>query len=268
MNGSPGAGTAAWPRRCLRRWMRCESSPAGRFRLSSRSLRTARVQAKLPGVVAGAEESRVLPWPGQGTFDETGGQGHTARDAVVPPAQMVEDRRVTGEIVTRGNAVQVAGPARIRRLARQHPMDRERWFPSGCDIDRTIASYWPAPPGAGRCSQIRIPGTAVSIGLNSPRIFSGASGFMSNESCCPRPPLRRITITDRARPVVAPARLASRRQQARQPHSQKARIAHLDETATRQSGEMSRFRLEMDHVSCVLRVSPTENRPSRDNPFA
>ena len=34
-----------------------------------------------------------------------------------------------------------------------------------------------------------------------PRMPSGASGFMSNESCCPSPPLRRITITDRARPV-------------------------------------------------------------------
>ena len=42
------------------------------------------------------------------------------------------------------------------------------------------------------------------MGLNSPRMASGASGFMSNESCWPRPPLRRITITDRARPV-APA---------------------------------------------------------------
>jgi hypothetical protein len=48
-----------------------------------------------------------------------------------------------------------------------------------------------------------MPGTAVSIGWNSPRIPSGASGFMSNESCCPSPQLSRITITDRARPGTA-----------------------------------------------------------------
>jgi hypothetical protein len=34
----------------------------------------------------------------------------------------------------------------------------------------------------GRCSQTRMPGTLLAMGLNSPRISSGASGFMSKVS--------------------------------------------------------------------------------------
>ncbi len=44
------------------------------------------------------------------------------------------------------------------------------------------------------------PGTEVAIGWNSPRIPTGASGFMSNMSRWLGPPNRLIRITDRIRP--------------------------------------------------------------------
>ena len=72
-----------------------------------------------------------------------------------------------------------------------------------------MASLSTLAASLGRCSQIRRPGTDVSIGLNSPRMPSGASGFMSNESCWPSPPLSRITITDFARPGLAPLAAAT-----------------------------------------------------------
>ncbi len=42
----------------------------------------------------------------------------------------------------------------------------------------------------GIWSQIWMPGTTVSIGLNWLRMPSGASGFMSHMSCCGGPPQR------------------------------------------------------------------------------
>ncbi len=42
----------------------------------------------------------------------------------------------------------------------------------------------------GKCSQIWMPGTFVSIGLNSPRNSVGASGFRSHMSMCGGPPGR------------------------------------------------------------------------------
>ena len=48
----------------------------------------------------------------------------------------------------------------------------------------------------GRCSQILSPGRRVAIGLNSPRISAGASGFMSNISRWLGPPVRKMRITD------------------------------------------------------------------------
>ena len=56
-----------------------------------------------------------------------------------------------------------------------------------------------ARASCGRCSQIWMPGTAVAIGLNSPRISAGASGFMSSESRWLRPPVRFTRMTDWAR---------------------------------------------------------------------
>ena len=163
----------------------------------------------------GAEESRVLPRPGQRALDEPHRQGHAAGDAVAPVPQVVEHGRVAGEIVARGDAVQVAGPSRVGRLARQHAVDRDQVVPLRVrhrPDDRQLVG---PRRQAGKMLADLDPGTAVSIGLNSPRISSGASGFMSNESCCPSPPLSRITITDRARPgagrsAAAAPRAASR----------------------------------------------------------
>ena len=65
-----------------------------------------------------------------------------------------------------------------------------RWFPSRWAIDRTTASFRAcAGQGPAGAHRYRTPGAAVSIGWNSPRIASGASGFRSNESCWPIPPL-------------------------------------------------------------------------------
>ena len=58
------------------------SSPAGKVRLSSPASGSSRVEAELPGIVPGAEESRVLPRPRQRAFDEPRRQGHAAGDAV------------------------------------------------------------------------------------------------------------------------------------------------------------------------------------------
>ncbi len=46
----------------------------------------------------------------------------------------------------------------------------------------------------GKCSQICTPGTLVEIGLNLPRMFSGASGFMSHVSRCPGEPTRKMVM--------------------------------------------------------------------------
>ena len=47
----------------------------------------------------------------------------------------------------------------------------------------------------GSNSQISMPGTLVAMGLNSPRISTGASGFKSIRSWCGGPPDRKIMIT-------------------------------------------------------------------------
>ena len=48
----------------------------------------------------------------------------------------------------------------------------------------------------GRCSQTCKPGTLVAMGLNSPRISGGASGFRSNVSRWLAPPVRKTMMTD------------------------------------------------------------------------
>ncbi len=74
-----------------------------------------------------------------------------------------------------------------------------KWFVYPCASDRTIAIRSARAANPGKCSHIVMPGTAVEIGLNSPRIPSGASGFMSNESRCESPPVRNTRMTDFAR---------------------------------------------------------------------
>ena len=56
------------------------------------------------------------------------------------------------------------------------------------DIDRISVNLWASLAMRGKCSQICSPGTVVGIGLNSPRYWSGDSGFKSHVSCCAGPP--------------------------------------------------------------------------------
>ena len=54
-------------------------------------------------------------------------------------------------------------------------------------------------PSLGQCSVISTPGARVAIGLNSPRIPSGALGFKSNVSIWLGAPVRKTRINDLAR---------------------------------------------------------------------
>src|ERR1035438_8447008 len=47
----------------------------------------------------------------------------------------------------------------------------------------------------GMCSPMNVPGMLVLMGLNSPRMLAGASGFGSQISICEGPPCRKIMIT-------------------------------------------------------------------------
>ncbi len=78
-----------------------------------------------------AKEPGILPRPGQGTLDQPGGQRHAVRDAVAAMIQAIQHGGIAGEIVARRHAIQVARPARVRRLARQHAMDRTQVIPLG-----------------------------------------------------------------------------------------------------------------------------------------
>ena len=61
---------------------------------------------------------------------------------------------------------------------------------------RTTASLSIIAASFGNSSQIWMPATFVLIGLNSPRISAGASGFRSHRSWCGGPPGRKILISD------------------------------------------------------------------------
>jgi hypothetical protein len=47
---------------------------------------------------------------------------------------------------------------------------------------------------SGKCSQICTPVTFVFVGLNLPRTSAGASGFMSQVSCWPGDPTRKMVM--------------------------------------------------------------------------
>src|SRR5262245_55828350 len=61
----------------------------------------------------------------------------------------------------------------------------------------------------GKCSQIWMPVTLVLIGLNSPRISTGAPGFRSTMSWCGGPPERKTMMTDLCE-LRTPALLSAR----------------------------------------------------------
>src|SRR3954452_19461448 len=61
---------------------------------------------------------------------------------------------------------------------------------------------------SGKCSQICTPATLVLVGLNLPRTSAGASGFMSQVSCWPGEPTRKMVMQLRIGPgfsLVPPA---------------------------------------------------------------
>ena len=177
--------------------------PGGQGQAVVPRLGLVRVEPELPGVVPRAEEPGVLARPGERPLDQPERQGDAVGDAVVAGGRTwSSDGGVAREIVAGGDPVEVARPPGGSTAGRSGPGGRRA---GGSPRDAPSTGRSPAcpsaRPGTGRCSQIRMPGTAVSIGLNSPRMPSGASGFMSNESCWPSPPLSRITITDFARPT-------------------------------------------------------------------
>ena len=104
----------------------------------------------------------------------------------------------------------------------------------------------PARQTRGKCSHIEIPGTAVAIGLNSPRIPSGASGFMSNESRWLKPAGQENQdhrLRPRLRALALPRPFASRRHGPWPPagptnRAPEPRETHLDELAANKSNRM------------------------------
>src|SRR5262245_51972732 len=62
-----------------------------------------------------------------------------------------------------------------------------------------MVSRWAWRLTSGRCSVIRMPGTVVATGLNSPRTSAGASGFMSQTSSWLGPPWSRNRMHERTR---------------------------------------------------------------------
>ena len=72
-----------------------------------------------------------------------------------------------------------------------------------CSIDRSRHSLSICAASRGKCSQSWMPGTRVAIGLNSPRISTGASGFMSHRSMWLGPPNRKMKMHELNRPGAA-----------------------------------------------------------------
>ena len=84
------------------------------------------VKAKLPGIMARAEKSRILAGPGERAFDQAGRQGDAARHAVAPASHAVEHSRIAREIVSRGNAIKIVRPTRAGGMAGQDAVDSQQ----------------------------------------------------------------------------------------------------------------------------------------------
>ncbi len=96
-----------------------------------RGLGTRRIKAELPGIVRRAEEASILTRPGERPFDQSRWQGHAIGDAIATTTTPVQHRRIAGEIVPGRHAIEVAGPARIGDLPRQHAVDGQQVIPLG-----------------------------------------------------------------------------------------------------------------------------------------
>ena len=150
----------------------------------------------------------------------------------------VEHGRVAGEIVARGDAVEVARPARIRRLAGQDAMDRDQVVPlrmrHRADDRQLIGPRREAgemladlDAGHGRRDRLELAADLVGrLGLHVERVVLPQPAAEQDHDHRPRP----------ARRPAARGRRAPARQQPRQPHPQQPRVADLDETASRQIG--------------------------------
>ena len=142
------AGTAAWPQQVAAAVQALRVEPVGQGEAVVAGLGSVRVEAELPGVVPGAEEPGVLARPGERALDQAGRQGHAVGDAVAPAAHAVEHGRVAGEIVARGDPVEVAAPRAdwtAGPSARGGP--RAGGSPRGATSSGRSPAGRPAPPG-------------------------------------------------------------------------------------------------------------------------
>jgi hypothetical protein len=69
-------------------------------------------------------------------------------------------------------------------------MGRLLWHPPLWKTERTMTEWCIQRAIFGKCSQRLMPGALVAMGLNSPRIPTGASGLRSNMSCVAGPPCK------------------------------------------------------------------------------
>ena len=108
----------------------------------------------------------------------------------------------------------------------------------------------------GKTSPIWMPGTLVAIGLNSPRISTGASVLMSHMSWCGGPPPRKMLMTALCWLVRAPARASARKMSARvRLAAPKVKGADLQEAAAGDAVAELRFPAEEGQhgVKCPFR---------------
>ena len=209
--------------------------PGGQGQAVVAGLGPLRVEPELPGVVPRAEEPGVLARPGERPLDQPERQGHAVGDAVAPAAGAGRARpRSRGSRRARRPgrgrwppAGSTTWPVRTRWTA-------SRWFPSGCAIDRTIASLSGprrqagqvlADPDAGdrRVDRLELAPDAVGrLGLHVERVVLAEPAAEQDHDHRLRPARRRAA--GRRRPG---------RQQARQAQPQQPRIAHLEERPPR-----------------------------------
>ena len=197
------------------------------------------VEAKLPGIVPRAEEAGVLPGPGERALDQPGRQATPLGTPSRSTPHAVEHGRVAREIVARGDAIQVARPARIGRLAGQHAVDGQQVVPLGMRHradDRQLAGprrqagQVLAHPDARhrRLDRLELAAHPLRrLGLHVERVVLPQPAAEQNHDHRPRPP----------RSTACRHCGLSRRQQSRQSQSHQPGITHLEErSACRQVG--------------------------------
>ncbi len=188
------------------------------------------VEAELPRVVPGAEEAGILARPGQRALHQSGRQGHAVRDAVAPAAEPVEHGRVAGEVVARRDPIEIARPARIGRLARQHAVDRDQVVPLGmghrsddrqppCPRRQARQVLAHADSRYRRVDRLELAPDAVRrLGLHVERVVLSEPAAEQDHDHRARPPRVRARRCRR-----------SRREQSGKPDPHEPRVAHVEE---------------------------------------